>query len=293
MSVRLDTDSPERYQELLDQYDTWMFDCDGVLWHGDRIIDGAVEVLQVLRSQKKRVLFVTNDSDISRHGYKKKFDGVGIEARVDEIFGSAYASAVYLSSVLNFPVDKKVYVIGMSGLEDELRSEGISFIGGTVSITSLHTLCPGEIPPDPSVGAVLVSGDKSINFTKFSRAFRYLHSNPECAFLATGADPTYPTDKGILLAAGAILAPLLTALGPNRPVTVMGKPSSRMLDAIKAKHDFDPKRTIMVGDTLNTDMVFGKMGITSEEDLTGPNPSTIVPDYVTASIADLRAGAAN
>lgn len=51
----------------------------------------------------------------------------------DEVFGSAYAAAVYLSSVLNFPMDKRVYVIGMSGLEDELRSEGISFIGGTVS----------------------------------------------------------------------------------------------------------------------------------------------------------------
>ena len=51
----------------------------------------------------------------------------------DEVFGSAYAAAVYLSSVLKFPKDKKVYVIGMSGLEDELRSEGVSFIGGTVS----------------------------------------------------------------------------------------------------------------------------------------------------------------
>jgi len=50
----------------------------------------------------------------------------------DEVFGSAYAAAVYLSSVLNFPIDKRVYVIGMSGLEDELRSEGISIIGGTV-----------------------------------------------------------------------------------------------------------------------------------------------------------------
>jgi hypothetical protein len=51
MSVRLDTKSPERYQELLDQYDTWMFDCDGVLWRGDRLIDGAAEVLHILRSQ--------------------------------------------------------------------------------------------------------------------------------------------------------------------------------------------------------------------------------------------------
>ena len=51
MSIRLDTKNPERYQELLNKYDTWMFDCDGVLWHGDRLIDGAVEVLQLLRSQ--------------------------------------------------------------------------------------------------------------------------------------------------------------------------------------------------------------------------------------------------
>jgi 4-nitrophenyl phosphatase len=156
--------------------------------------------------------------------------------------------------VLNFPEDKKVYLIGMSGLEDELRSEGISFIGGTVSIISSVTILsvrisfapsqdpadntlsvPGEIPPDPSVGAVLVSGDTSINYTTLSRGFRYLHSNPGCAFLVTGGDPTYPSDKGILPGAGAIVAPLLTALGPNRPVTVIGKPSSRMLDAIKAK----------------------------------------------------------
>jgi hypothetical protein len=32
-------------------------------------------------------------------------------------------------------MDKRVYVIGMSGVEEELRSEGISFIGGTVSLT--------------------------------------------------------------------------------------------------------------------------------------------------------------
>ncbi|KAF8477742.1 2-phosphoglycolate phosphatase [Russula ochroleuca] len=302
MSVRLDTKAPERYQELLNKYDTWMFDCDGVLWHGDRLIDGAVEVLHILRSQKKRVLFVTNNATKSRRNYKKKFDGLGIEAHVDEVFGSAYAAAVYLSSVLNFPMDKRVYVIGMSGLEDELRSEGISFIGGTDPADNTLS-APGEIPPDPSVGAVLVGLDTSINYTKLSRAFRYLHSNPECVFLATNDDSTFPSEKGLLPGAGAILAPLLTALGPNRPATAIGKPNSTMLDAIKAKHDFDPERTIMVGDRLNTDIKFGKAGglatllvltgITSEENLTGPSPSTIVPDYVTASIGDLRAAVAS
>jgi 4-nitrophenyl phosphatase len=50
----------------------------------------------------------------------------------DEIYGSAYASAVYISSVMKMPKDRKVYVIGMSGIEEELREEGVSFIGGTV-----------------------------------------------------------------------------------------------------------------------------------------------------------------
>lgn len=48
MSARLS--SADDYAKLLDQYDTWMFDCDGVLWHGDRLEEGAVEVLAMLRS---------------------------------------------------------------------------------------------------------------------------------------------------------------------------------------------------------------------------------------------------
>ena len=51
MSVRLDPQSSEQYRALLAKYDTWMFDCDGVLWHGDRLIDGAVEVLDILRKE--------------------------------------------------------------------------------------------------------------------------------------------------------------------------------------------------------------------------------------------------
>lgn len=50
-----------------------------------------------------------------------------------EIFSSAYAAAVYLKRVVNFPADRKVYVLGMEGIEDELDAEGIQHVGGTVS----------------------------------------------------------------------------------------------------------------------------------------------------------------
>lgn len=49
MALRLSTAA--HYTSLLDKYDTWMFDCDGVLWHGERLIDGTIEVLQMLRQK--------------------------------------------------------------------------------------------------------------------------------------------------------------------------------------------------------------------------------------------------
>ena len=76
---------------------------------------------------------MTNNATKSRKNYKKKFDSLGVEAHVDEIYGSAFAAAVYISSVMKMPKDKKVYVIGMAGLEEELANEGITYVGGTVS----------------------------------------------------------------------------------------------------------------------------------------------------------------
>jgi len=53
----------------------------------------------------------------------------------------------------------------------------------------------------------------------------------------------------------------------------------------------------MVGDRLETDIAFGKIGglatmlvmtgVTKESDISGPGASQIVPDYVIPSIGDL------
>lgn len=57
--------TPEEYASLLSLYDTWLFDCDGVLWNGDELIDGAVQVLEMLRQQsiKSIFVFILSDSD--------------------------------------------------------------------------------------------------------------------------------------------------------------------------------------------------------------------------------------
>lgn len=37
--------------EFIDKFDTFLFDCDGVLWSGDHIFEGVPEVISLLRSK--------------------------------------------------------------------------------------------------------------------------------------------------------------------------------------------------------------------------------------------------
>ncbi|KAG0325583.1 hypothetical protein BG004_003174, partial [Podila humilis] len=96
------------YKTFLDKYDTFLLDCDG-----------------------KRLVFVTNNSTLSRANYVKKFERLGIHASEKDIFSSAFATAVYLRNILNFPDDKRVYVIGESGIVDELKHVGIETTGAS------------------------------------------------------------------------------------------------------------------------------------------------------------------
>ena len=74
----------------------------------------------------------------------------------------------------------------------------------------------------------------SVNYTKLSKAFIHLNTDPSCLFLVTNEDSTYPAQGGVLLpGAGAISAPLRYALG--RDPLSLGKPSHTMMDCIKAK----------------------------------------------------------
>lgn len=54
---------------------------------------------------------MTNNSTKSRAGYLKKFTGLGLNVKAEEIYSSSYAAAAYLESI-EFPASKKVYVVG-------------------------------------------------------------------------------------------------------------------------------------------------------------------------------------
>lgn len=113
------------------------------------------------------------------------------------------------------------------------------------------------------VGAVVVGVDYHFNYYKLAMANAYLRNQDDkgeytCAFIATNTDNSYVSRHGIYPGTGSIVAAVENACERN-PV-VMGKPSQRFLDCIREAVKFDPMKTCMVGDRLDTDIQFGLNG---------------------------------
>lgn len=290
--------------EFIDRFDVFLLDCDGVIWSGDHVFEGVVETLELLRSRGKKTVFVTNNSTKSRQEYLKKFTGLGIPSNVEEIFGSAYSASIYISRILKLaPPKNKVFVIGEAGIESELRSEGISFIGGTdpayrrdATPEDFKGLADGSLL-DPEVGCVLAGLDFHINYLKLSHALQYLRRG--AVFLATNVDSTFPMSHGFFPGAGGISMPLVYATG-QKPVA-LGKPSQAMMDAVEGKFQLNRERTCMVGDRLDTDIKFGvdgKLGGTlavltgvSKKEQWEAIDAVAVPTYYIDRLSDLFAAA--
>ncbi|OJJ99392.1 hypothetical protein ASPACDRAFT_52771 [Aspergillus aculeatus ATCC 16872] len=253
-------------REFIDKFDVFLFDCDGVLWSGDHLFPGTNETLELLRSKGKQVVFVTNNSTKSRADYVKKLEGLGIPSTTEEIFSSSYSASIYISRILSLPPNKrKVFVIGETGIEQELRAENVPFLGGT-DPTYRREITPEDYKKvaagdpsllDPEVGVVLVGLDFHVNYLKLALAFHYIRRG--AVFLATNIDSTLPNAGTLFPGAGSMSAPLIMMLGGQEPVS-LGKPNQAMMDAIEGKFQFDRKRACMVGDRANTDIRFGVEG---------------------------------
>jgi 4-nitrophenyl phosphatase len=264
----------------------------GVLWSGDHVFEGVPETIAHLRSQGKKTVFVTNNSTKSRQEYLKKLEKLGINVEVDDVFGSSYSSAIYISRILKLPPGKnKVFVLGEVGVEKELESEGIPYIGGTdeqfrrdITPEDFSGLADGSLL-DPEVGIVLCGLDFHINYLKLVHAQHYLKRGAK--FLATNTDSTLPMHHNFFLGAGACSIPL-----------ELGKPSQAMMDAVEGKFKLNRERTCMIGDRLNTDIKFGiegKLGGTLHV-LTGVHQkadwdkedAVAVPAFYADKLSDLR-----
>merc|ERR1719183_1224231 len=288
-----DSDKPS----FVDSAEAFIFDCDGVIWRGDSIIPGIPETLDMLRAKGKKLIFVTNNSTKSRKGYLKKFHSLGLTSvQAEEIFSSSFAAAAYFEMNNFKATGKKVYVVGEVGIQEELDLVGIPYFGGPEDGDKKIELKPGFfLDHDPDVGAVVVGFDRNVNYYKIQYATLCVRENPGCKFIATNTDAvTHLTDAQEWAGNGSMVGAIKGST--QREPIVVGKPAPFMLDYIANKFEIRKDQICMVGDRLDTDILFGKdgglrtllvlSGVTTEERLMSPE-NEIQPDYYTSKLGDL------
>jgi len=186
-------------------------------------------------------------------------------------------------------------VVGDVGILEELDLKGISHIGGPSEAGKTIDLVPGyALPHDEDVGAVVVGFDRHINYYKIQYATLCIRES-NAMFIGTNPNAvTHLTDAQEWAGNGSMVGAIKGST--KREPVIVGKPNGFMLDNIASTQGIDKSEITMVGDRLDTDILFGKdngtntllvlTGVTTEAELKSDS-NTIVPDAYTTKLADL------
>jgi len=253
-------------------YRGWLFDLDGTIYLGERLIPGADEVVAALRAEGRRLAFLTNKPLETRAEYARKLARLGIPADVEEVITSSLVLARHLRGL---DPGAPVYVIGEPPLLAELRAHGF------------------EVRDDERVRWVVIAFDRTFTYAKLNTALQAVKGGAR--LIATNPDRTCPVEGGeVPDCAGMIAA--VEAVTDRKVETIVGKPSPIILEVALSALGCAASESVIVGDRIETDMVMGKrLGLATILVLSGitrpgdPRIDALAPDHVLRSIRELIA----
>jgi HAD superfamily hydrolase (TIGR01450 family) len=237
------------------RYDGYIFDLDGTIYLGDLLLPGAVELLDTLRAEGRRVAFLSNNPTKTREQYVAKLRGLGITADLAEVVNSSHVMVQWL---LEHAPGATLFVCGEAPLIGELRAAGfpLSERAGEIAI-------------------VVASFDRTFTYHKLQVAFDAIRAGAR--LVATNPDRFCPVPGGGEPDCAAIVAAIEACTNTRCEVNV-GKPSPIMARAVSAMLGLAPERCIMVGDRLMTDIAMGAdAGMATALVLTGDSTRADLP----------------
>lgn len=248
----------------------------------------------------KRVMFVTNSSNVSRQQYMHKIRGLGIELPEDgekNVVTSSFTCAWYLRRV---GIKAPFVLSSHTGLLDELRLMGITGYYATIhddgrikdEFTGMATGTSVQaiIQQHPDVDAIVVGWDHSINALQMTVAAAYVRWSNERAgsACARGAIPVIGCARdtrgtlgvtagdfwaekgwsGLSIPAvgnGVMTQAICGTVGDDITPIEVGKPSDMMLEVLRSGADemgygVDFSSAVVIGDTLETDVQLARRG---------------------------------
>ncbi len=245
----------------------FLIDMDGVVYRGSQLIPGAVEFVDLLVSEKIPFMFLTNNSQRTPTDIAIRLQRLGFHVEAQHIFTSALATASYLAQ---HKPRGTAYVIGEGGLLSALDRVGIAIV---------------DHRPD----FVVVGEGRTFTLEAVDKAVQMVMDGAK--LIATNMDANCPTqDGGTRAGCGAFVKLVEEATGfkafsPGKPSPVIFRAARKILGLATGE-------TIMVGDTMETDILGGNQlgfrtilvlsGGTKREHITN---FAYAPDVVIDSVA--------
>jgi len=253
-------------------YKGFIFDLDGTVYLGERLIPGADRVIRLLRDSGRKVVFLSNKPLYTRKDYAAKLTRLGIPTPPAEVVNSTYVMIRYLGKVAP---GAKVFVMGELPFVAEMAGAGFYL-----------TENPDEIE------YVIAAFDRTFDYRKYNIAFQAIKKGAH--FIATNPDRTCPVEGGELPDCAGIIA-ALEAVTLKRVEVVVGKPSPITVQVALETMGLAAADCLLVGDRLETDIRMGKeagmktalvmTGVTDRKTL---EASPLKPDYVFDCIAKVE-----
>ncbi len=243
-------------------------DMDGVIYHGNKILDGVADFINWLIDNDKKFVFLTNSPEKTPHELSMKLERMGLKVSADHFYTSAMATAEFLNSQ---KPNCTAYVVGEAALTKALYDQGIYM---------------NDVNPD----YVVVGETRTYNFEKIEKAIELVLAGAK--LIGTNPDITGPTEKGIMPATGSLIAPI--EIATNRKAYFVGKPNPLMLRHGLRKINCHSEEIAFIGDRMDTDIIAGiesnvdtvlvLSGVTSMEDI---DKFPYRPKYILNGVGDL------
>lgn len=247
----------------------FLIDMDGVVSRGSQIIPGAAEFIDLLHAKKIPFNFLTNNSQRTPVDVATRLQRLGLKVGAEHVFTSALATASYLAQ---HKPGSTAFVIGEGGLLAALDRVGIAIV---------------DHDPD----YVVIGEGRTMTLETIETAVQLVVNGAK--LIATNLDPSCPTqDGGVRPGCGAYVKMIEEASGYR--AFSPGKPSPVMFRAARKRLGLGSGETIMIGDTMDTDILGGNQlgfrtilvlsGGTKRADL---HKFAFSPDEVIESVASI------
>ena len=220
--------------QTVKQLKLFLFDMDGTLYLGNTLYSFTIELLNAIKQNGGKYMFMTNNSSKSVAAYIEKLDKMGIKATKDEFITSSQATAFYLKKYYK---NATLYVCGTQSLKDELITEGFKITENL-----------------DDVECIVMGFDTELTFKKLHDV-SYMLCTRDLPYIATNPDYVCPTEFGSVPDCGSVCDMIFNATG-KRPV-VIGKPEALMPQLAMEMTGIGKEQTAVIGDRIYTDIKSG------------------------------------